>query len=100
VALAFRALNDAATADRLRARADELYFDAATGTYMATPTKLPPGFVTRVPAVGEPPSAAALALMVDASSNAAPPLRRALLADIEYDEQPAGDILLALSLAP
>lgn len=100
VALAFRTLKDAATADRLLARANELFFDATVGSYMASPVKLPPGIAVRAPASGETPSAETLALLAGADEQTAAPLRRALLSAIEYDEQPPGDVLLSLSVKP
>lgn len=97
VALALRALQDDATAARLLATANELYFDAATGAYQATPAALPPGFAVRVPANGDTPSAEVLALLAGLNGEPAALIHRSLMATIEYDEQPAGDVLLGLA---
>jgi uncharacterized protein YyaL (SSP411 family) len=99
LALAFRSLKDDATAERLLARAKQLYFNPATGFFMASPEKLPVGIAVRVPALGEVPSAEVLALLAGIDEKTATLLRRALFAGIEYDDQPAGDVLLALSNA-
>lgn len=100
VALAFRSLKDDPVADRLLARASGLFFDSAPGSYLASPAQLPPGIALRAPATGDTPSAEALALLAGADAKTATLLRRALLSAIEYDERPAGEVLLALSQAP
>jgi hypothetical protein len=100
LALAFRLLKDDPTADRLLARANERFFDPATGGYMATPVQLPTGIAVRVPASGDMPSAETLALLAGVDAQTAGRLRRGLLAAIEYDELPAGDTLFALSRRP
>lgn len=97
VALAFRFSHDNATADRLLARANELYFDSATGAYQAAPKQLPAGIGVRAPASGDVPSAEVLALLAGVDDKTAGLIRRALLATIEYDDQPPGDVLLGLS---
>jgi hypothetical protein len=97
VALAFRALKDDATAERLLTQANEIFLDARIGGYCATAEKLPPGIALRVPLLGYAPSAEALALLAGVEAKTAALLQRALLVSIEYDEQPPGDVLLALS---
>jgi hypothetical protein len=99
-ALAFRSLRDNAKADRLLARGNKLFFDSVTGKYLATPVQLPSGIALRVPATGDIPSPATLALLAGADAGTAVLLRRALLAAVEYDEQPSGEVLLGLAAAP
>lgn len=77
--------------------ATQRFFDAATGTYQASPTELPRGISLRVPASGDTPSAEVLALLAGVDAKTATQIRRALLSNIEYDEQPPGDVLLGLS---
>ncbi|MEO6567122.1 MAG: DUF255 domain-containing protein [Opitutaceae bacterium] len=97
VALAFRELKEDAVADDLLARANELFFDSASGSYLASPAKLPVGIALRVPITGDSPSPEAIALLAGADAKTAATLRRALLSTIEYDEQPPGEVLLALA---
>jgi hypothetical protein len=84
-------------ADKVLAEANARYFDAVTGTYMATPAQLPPGMAVRAPASGDVPSAEVLALLAGVDEKTAALIRRSLLSQIEYDEQPPGDVLLGLS---
>lgn len=77
--------------------ANRTYLDANTGAYMASPTKLPSGIAVRVPASGDAPSAEVLALLAGVDQKSADLIRRNLLAAIEYDELPPGDVLLGLS---
>ncbi len=67
---------------------------------MATPAKLPSGIALRVPAIGDIPSPETLALLAGVDAGTAALLRRALLAAVEYDEQPPGEVLLGLAAAP
>jgi len=100
VALGLRALanpKDAALAERLIARVQDTYFDSLSGLYQASPPTPPAGIALRVPASGEIPSAEALALIAGVPEATAARIRRALLSAIEYDPQPSGDSLLALS---
>lgn len=99
-ALAFRELKEHALADRLLARANELFFDPASGLYLAAPAKLPRGIAVRVPATGDSPPPEAVALLAGVDPATAALLRRALFSTIEYDEQPPGELLLALSRTP
>ncbi len=96
VARAFRALGDNAAADRLVALANARFFDAATGAYQASPAQLPPGLAARVPAYGDTPIAEVLALRTGVDAKTAAAIRAALVAGIEYDDQPPGDVLLGL----
>lgn len=73
------------------------YFDITTGTYMASPAKLPVGIAVRVPASGDTPSAEVLALLAGVDAKTAELIRRNLLNQIEYDELPPGDVLLGVS---
>ena len=98
-ALAFRALKDDAVADRLLARANSLFFDAASGLYLASTAKLPVGIAFRAPLSGDAPSAEVLALLAGVDEKTAGQIRRSLLGLIEYDEQPPGDVLLGLASA-
>jgi len=95
-AVALRQLKDPA-AEKILTRANALYFDAATGTYLATPAQLPPGITSRVPASGDTPSAEVLALLAGVDAKTADLIRRNLMNQIEYDELPPGDVLLGLS---
>ncbi len=97
VAWAFRTLKDDTTAEALLRRAIELYFDAATGTFLAVPARLPPGIALRIPDSIDAPSAASLAQRAGADAKVLDLLRRAIGAKIEYDELPPGDLLLALA---
>ena len=97
VARAFRSLGDDAAADRLVALANARFFDATTGTYQAVPQPLPAGFAVRVPAYGDTPVAEVLALRTGVDAKTATQIRRALLSNIEYDDQPPGDVLLGLA---
>lgn len=99
-ALAFRSLKDKGKAAHFLARGTELFFDPATGRYMATPAILPPGIALRVPAIGDIPSPETLALLAGVDAGTAALLRRALLAQVEYDEQPPGEVLLGLAATP
>jgi hypothetical protein len=96
VALAGRSLGDK-SADGLIGEAGKLYFDPATGAYQASPKELPPGIAVRVPASGDTPSAEVLALLAGVDAQSSTQIRRALLSNIEYDDQPPGDVLLGLS---
>ena len=96
LALAFRTLQDGAAADRLLARAHELYFDARAGAFLVSPAKLPPGLALRAPASGDTPSAETLALLAGVDEKTAGLIRRNLMNQIEYDELPPGDVLLGL----
>ncbi len=97
VALAFRSLKDNPSAGRVLARANELLFDARAGVFLASPAKLPTGIAMRAPASGDTPSAEVLALLAGVDEKTADLIRRNLLAQIEYDELPPGDVLLGLS---
>ena len=99
-ALACRSLKDNGKADHFLARGNELFFDPATGIYMATPAKLPSGIALRVPAIGDTPSPETLALLAGVDAGTAALLRRALLAEVEFDEQPPGEVLLGLATVP
>ena len=99
VALAFRSLGEYALADRLVARANGLFFDAAPGLYLASTAKLPAGIAIRAPTLRESPSAEVLALFAAVDGKSAILIRRGLLASIQYDELPPGDVLLALATA-
>ncbi|HWA25749.1 MAG TPA: hypothetical protein VG734_08820, partial [Lacunisphaera sp.] len=79
------------------ALAKDLYFDAATGTYMASRSQLAPGIAARVPAPADALSAEVLALLAAVDAKTADLIRRNLMNQIEYDELPPGDILLGLS---
>ena len=96
-ALAFRPIRDEAAADRLLARAHELYFDPASGAYLVSPAKLPMGIAMRAPASGDMPSVEVLALLAGVDAKTADLIRRNLLSQIEYDELPPGDVLLGLA---
>ncbi|MDB6128475.1 MAG: hypothetical protein JWM35_2371 [Verrucomicrobia bacterium] len=99
-ALAFRSLKDNERADHLLARGNEIFFDPAVGKYMASPAQLPSGIALRVPATGDIPSPETLALLARTDAGTAALLRLALLAEVEYDEQPPGEVLLGLATAP
>lgn len=76
----------------------EINFVQEIGAFMATP--MGQGFdsgAIRVPAPGETPSAEVLALLAGVDAKTADLIRRNLMHQIEYDEQPPGDILLGLS---
>ena len=96
-ALTFRSLKDNTNAERLLARANELYFDPATGVYLTSPAKLPAGIAMRAPASGDTPSAEVLALLAGVDEKTAGLIHRNLLSQIEYDELPPGDVLLGLA---
>jgi hypothetical protein len=96
VALAFRYGGNNTAAERVLARAGELYFDAQTGSYQSSPAQLPVGIGVRVPVYGETPSPEVLALLAGVDASTAALIRHALLVNIEYDEQPPGDVLWAL----
>jgi hypothetical protein len=95
--VAFRAIRDAEAPNRLLTQANEFYFDSKAGTYMATQVELPMGIAVRTPASGDTPSAEVLALLAGVDEKTADLIRRNLLSQIEYDEQPPGDVLLGLS---
>lgn len=97
--LALRSLKAGGMTATLLHEAGRLYFDKAAGVYMATPTELPAGIATRVPASGETPSAEVLALLAGVDAKTADLIRRNLMHQIEYDDLPPGDILLGLSQA-
>jgi hypothetical protein len=97
VARAFRSLGDDAAADRLVALANTRFLDVATGIYQAVPQPLPAGIALRVPAYGDTPVAEVLALRTGLDAKTATQIRRALLSNVEYDEQPPGDVLLGLA---
>lgn len=97
VALALRTLREDAAAARVLTQANELYFDANTGVYQASPAALRSGIGARVPAFGDSPSPETLALLAKVDATVAGAIRRALLSGIEYDEQPSGDVLLGLA---
>lgn len=94
----FRLIHDAEVPNRLIAETNGFYFDPTVGAYMASPADLPAGIVVRVPASGDTPSAEVLALLAGVDAKTADLIRRNLLAQIEYDELPPGDVLLGLSL--
>lgn len=100
LACALRAQKTGGMANALLTEATRAYFDATAGSYMAVPAELPPGIALRIPATGDTPSAEVLALLAGVEAKTADLIRRSLLAQIEYDELPAGDILLGLSQAP
>jgi len=91
-----KALGSPRQADQRLLWANETYFDSATGTYQSAPVQLPLGIAVRVPALGETPSAEVLALLAGVDAKTATRIRQALLGNIEYDEQPPGDVLLGL----
>jgi uncharacterized protein YyaL (SSP411 family) len=95
-ALAFRALKDDVVAGKRLAQANALYFDPASGAYLASPQNLPMGIAVRVPASGDTPSAEVLALLAGVDQTTADLIRRNLFAGIEYDDLPPGDVLLGL----
>lgn len=97
LALGLRAAGEAEPAAALIARANDRHLDRGAGLYMASPATLSAGIAVRVPALSEPLSAEVLALLAGADGETAALLRRALLAQIEYDEQPPGAVLLALA---
>jgi hypothetical protein len=99
LAFALRAQKTGGMATALLDEATRAYFDATVGSYMAVPAQLPPGIALRVPASGDTPSAEVLALLAGVDAKTADLIRRSLLAQIEYDELPPGDILLGLSQA-
>jgi len=86
----------AALADRLLARAGNLYFDAALGGYFAAPTPLPIGLFVRAPATGDPLAAESLALMAGAPPEQAAAMTKSLSALLTEGVPTAGDVLLAL----
>lgn len=96
LALALRSVQAGGMAGRLLDEAGRLYFDKTTGVYFAVPAQLPVGIATRVPLSGETPSAEVLALLAGVDAGTADLIRRNLMHQIEYDDQPAGDILLGL----
>lgn len=85
-----------ALADKLIARANSQFFNAAQGRYFASAATLPPGIALRVPAAGDSPSAEALALFAGASADQAATIRTALAATLMEGVTPPGDVLLAL----
>jgi len=87
-------------AARILAETSEQFFDANAGVFMQAPVKLPIGIALRVPSPGDTPSTEVLALMAGVDAKTAALIRRGLLAAIEYDEQPSGDILLGLTQKP
>lgn len=97
VILAGRVLKKNDHLDDLLKEVNELYFDAATGTYQVSAANLRDGIVLRVPATGDTPSAEVLALQAGVDAKTASLIRRGLLSAIEYDEQPPGDVLLGLA---
>ncbi|HYC70275.1 MAG TPA: DUF255 domain-containing protein [Opitutaceae bacterium] len=97
LALGLRAAGEAGVADRLIAAAVDKFFDPATGLFMASPATLPTGITVRAPALPEPYSVEALAVLAGAKGEVAEKLRRSLLAQIEYDDRPPGAVLLALA---
>lgn len=95
-ALAAKALGKADEAAKLQAEADQRYFDSETGMYLSTPSDLPAGIAARVPISNETPSAEVLALQAGPVGERGALLLHGLTTLIEYDEQPPGEILLAL----
>jgi hypothetical protein len=85
-----------ALANRLLARAGNRYFDAAQGSYFASPTPLPVGLFVRAPATVDPLAAESLALMAGAPPEQAAAMRKALAALLTEGVPAAGDVLLAL----
>jgi hypothetical protein len=85
-----------ALANRLLARAGNLYFDVAQGGYFAAPMPLPIGLFVRAPATDDPPAAESLALMAGAPSEQAAAMAKALSALLTTGVPTAGDVLLAL----
>ena len=83
-------------ANRLMARAGNVFFDHAQGAYFASPATLPIGVFARVPSDDDPPSAEALALMAGPSPDQAAVLTKALAAGLNGDTT-SGDVLLALT---
>jgi hypothetical protein len=96
-ALALRTLKNDAVANKRLAEANELFFDPAAGGYLGLPAKIPLGIAVRAPASGDTPSAEVLALLAGVDAKTADLIRRNLLAAIEYDDLPPGDVLLGLS---
>lgn len=90
-------LGDTTFASQIAAAALRYYFDSTTGAFMATYARPPVGIATRVPTLGETPSAEVLALLAGVDAKTADLIRRNLMHQIEYDELPPGDILLGLS---
>lgn len=97
VALALRAGGNRAAADRVLNQTNAAYFDEETGAYQSSPSQLPTGVSVRGPVYGETPSPEVLALLAGVDAKTAVLIRRAQMVNIEYDEQPPGDVLLGLS---
>ena len=85
-----------ALATCLLARAGRLFFDAAEGRYLASPTPLPVGLFVRAPATGDPVAAESLALMAGAPPEQAAVMTKALAALLAEGVPAPGDQLLAL----
>ncbi|HEX2855621.1 MAG TPA: DUF255 domain-containing protein [Opitutaceae bacterium] len=105
VALACRYVGDVNKQEDMVLVANQLFLDPAGGVYFATSGKLPLGIPLRVPVLAHTPSAEVLALLAgteirleEKGDRTGRLLQRALLAAIEYDEQPPGDVLLALGM--
>lgn len=74
------------------------FFDSKLGRFMATPLALPSGIAFRAPAAVDPLPAEVLALLAGVDESTSKAIRLGLLAAIEYDELPPGDVLLALGV--
>ena len=86
-----------ALANRLLVRSGDLYFDPASGRYLASMALPEPGIFARAPARGDPLRAEALALLAGAPPGEARPIANALWAGISESGSPAsGDVLLSL----
>lgn len=97
LALAMRGVGAVGMATTLLDETARVYFDPLVGAFMATPARLPPGIAARVPASGDTPSVEVLALLAGVDAKTTDLIRRNLMQQIEYDDQPPGEILLGLS---
>jgi uncharacterized protein YyaL (SSP411 family) len=90
---------DAATLGRrLVARAQELFFDPELNRFMAATSPLPPGLFVRAPAVADPLTAEALALMANAPDGLRTAIGQRLTATLNTTGTlPPGDVLLSLA---
>lgn len=87
---------DKQAAGRVLALTHARFFDPTTGAYQSVPPPIG-GMGVRVPAYGDTPVPEFLALRTGVEAPIATRIRQALLSNIEYDELPPGDVLLALS---
>ncbi len=87
-------------APRLLALATSRFYDGTSGRYYVISASLPPGIFVRPWAVGDVPSAESLAIQAGAPPEQLKTISAALGASVdEVSAPPAGDVLLALSLA-